>query len=73
MEYVEIRISSRSRGHLKHVAGSIDSCAPEGSEEFSDFVRVGSDCQLDGPSLGEDIAACTDQIAGQECGTGVID
>jgi hypothetical protein len=73
MEYVEIRISPKSRGHRKHVAGSIDSCAPEGSDEFLDFVRAGSDCQLDGPSMGEILSLCTDQVEGQECGTEVLD
>lgn len=73
MEFVEIRISSRSRGHLKHVAGSITSCGSEDSDVFVDFVRNGSDCQLDGPAIGDAMAFCGDQVAGMECGSEVID
>lgn len=73
MEYVEIRIGAKSRGHRKHEAGSLDSCAPEGVDTFLDFVRAGSDCQLDGPALRDEMAACTDQVEGQECGMEVLD
>jgi hypothetical protein len=59
MEYVEIQVSSRSKGHRFHEAGSIDSCS-DGTDSFRDFVRSGSDCQLDGPALGDDIQSCTD-------------
>ena len=73
LEFVEITVSNRSRGHLKHVAGSFDSCSTDG-ETYFDFVRTGSDCQLDnGPLIGGEIAYCADQVAGQACGEEVID
>ncbi len=72
MEFVEINVSSKSKGHRHHQAGSIESCS-DGADSFTDFVRSGSDCQLDGPELGDDIAFCSDQVALQECGTEVID
>jgi hypothetical protein len=72
LEYKEIQVSSRSQGHKKHVAGSFDSCSSDG-ENYLDFVRIGSDCQLDGPDMGDEIAYCTDQVAGDQCGSEVID
>jgi hypothetical protein len=74
LEFVEIRVSSRSKGHLLHVAGSFDSCSTDG-ETFLDFVRTGSDCQVDDgqPLLGDEIAYCSGQLAGQVCGDEVID
>jgi len=72
MEFVEINVSSKSKGHRHHQAGSIESCS-DGADSFTDFVRSGSDCQLDGPALGDEIAFCSDQVALQECGTEVID
>lgn len=72
LEYVEINVSSRSKGHKKHVAGSFDSCSDDG-ENYRDFVRTGSDCQLDGPDMGDEIAYCDGQVAGDECGSEVID
>lgn len=72
MHYVEIMVSSKSKGHKKHVAGSIDSCS-DGSDNFNDFVRSGSDCQLTGTPI-DGMDACTnDQMAASECGTAVID
>lgn len=69
MEFVEITVTSRSRGHLNHIVGSIDSCAPEDSDIHLDFVRTMADCQIDGEQLlGDSIAECTDQSAGQACG-----
>lgn len=70
--YREIQVSNRSKGHRKHVAGSFDSCSDDG-ETYRDFVRTGSDCQVDGPAMGDDIAFCDGQIAGDECGSEVID
>ena len=68
MEYGEINISSKSRGHDGHVFGSMDSCfdgvdtsGEEDVDIFTDFVRTASDCQLDGPGLGDPIDACTTQ------------
>lgn len=74
LEFVEITVSNRSKGHLKHVAGSFDSCSSDG-ENYLDFVRTGSDCQVDDgqPLIGDDIAFCDDQVAGQACGEEVID
>ena len=72
MEYVEITISSKSRGHDQHVAGSIDSCF-DGVDIDNDVVRTGSDCQLSGPPLGDPIDACDTQDVGQVCGALVID
>jgi hypothetical protein len=72
MQYVEIQVSSRSKGHTKHEAGSIGSCS-DGSENFNDFVRSGSDCQLSGSTV-EGLEFCSDdKMAMQECGTAVID
>lgn len=78
MNYVEITISSKSRGHDAHIAGSIDSCFT-GDElvddvlvpTFADFVRIGDDCQIDGPPLGDPIADCPaldGPEVGDECG-----
>jgi hypothetical protein len=72
MQYVEIQVSSKSRGHLKHVAGGIESCS-DGTDNFTDFVRSGSDCQINGPEL-DGLGFCSDDKAAmQECGTAVID
>jgi hypothetical protein len=67
MAYEEINISAKSRGHDGHLAATMDSCytGDELVEDvltptFSDFVRNGDDCQLDGPPLGDPIAACSD-------------
>lgn len=68
MRYVEIMVTTRSRGHLQHVSGSVDSCAPEGSDLFLDFVLDMSDCQLEGDLIGDAIAPCSGQEAGQACG-----
>jgi hypothetical protein len=74
LEFVEIRVSNRSKGHLMHVAGSFDSCSTDG-ETYLDFVRTGSDCQVDDgqPLLGDEIAFCSGQLAGEVCGDAVID
>ena len=51
-----------------------DSCSTDG-ETYVDFVRTGSDCQMDDgqPLMDEEIAYCSDQVAGQACGEVVID
>ena len=69
MEYKEISISSKSRGHDAHVAGSIDSCF-DGLETYTEVIRTGSDCQLSGPALGDPIDACGDiaPALGEDCG-----
>lgn len=83
MNYTEITINSKSRGHDAHIAGSIDSCFT-GDEEvdegvfeptFADFVRNGDDCQLSGPPLGDPIADCPavdGPVEGDECGEEVL-
>lgn len=65
MYYVEIRVSSRSKGHLKHDSTSVASCS-DGSDNFFDFVRAGSDCQLEGDDY---LPECQEgQVVGAECG-----
>jgi hypothetical protein len=73
MLYQEISVSSMSRGHDNHVAGTIDSC-PAGDETFIDFVRTGDDCQIAGPELGDPIDMCGEEgpVAGDVCGAQVI-
>lgn len=85
MNYEEISINSKSRGHDAHVVGSIDSCYTGDvlvgevlEPTFADFVRNGDDCQLDGPPLGDPIASCEsfedpDPVAGDSCGSAVIE
>jgi hypothetical protein len=81
MEYGENNISAKSRGHDAHIAGSIDSCK-DGEvfnddlqvweDTFSDFVRNGDDCQVDGPPLGDPILDCDGPVVGDSCGIEVI-
>jgi hypothetical protein len=59
MAYTMISINSKSRGHDAHVAGTIDSCF-DGVETYTDVVRTGNDCQVDGPELGDPIDDCND-------------
>lgn len=74
MQYVEIQVSSKSKGHRNHVAGSIDSCS-DGSDSYRDFVRSGSDCQVDdGADLMDSMEFCPEgRMAMDECGIVVID
>jgi len=73
MQYVEIQVSSKSKGHFHHVAGSIASCS-DGSDSYLDFVRSGSDCQVDdGSEPWKSMEFCGDRIATDACGTEVID
>lgn len=73
MQYVEIQISSKSKGHFHHVAGSISSCF-DGVDTYRDFVRSGSDCQVDDGTGSLDAwEPCGERTALQECGTEVID
>ena len=69
MQYTEIAVNSKSRGHDAHVAGSIDSCF-DGVETYTDVIRTGNDCQLSGPPLGDPIDQCVDPIpvTGDDCG-----
>lgn len=81
MEYKELNISAKSRGHDAHVVGSVDSCKDgevwnDITEVFddtsSDFVRNGDDCQLSGPPLGDPILGCVGPAAGDSCGVEVL-
>jgi len=74
MLYVEINISSKSKGHLNHEAGSMASCS-DGADSYIDFVRNGSDCQVDnGSDLMEGLEFCSGdgQVAMAECGVAVL-
>ena len=72
LEYKQIQVSSKSRGHLRHEAGSFASCYVEGLDMEVDFVRNGGDCQVDdgAPDIG--MGFCDAEV-GQEpagvCGT----
>ena len=46
LEYKQIQVSSKSRGHRRHITGSFASCS-DGTDTYMDFVRNGSDCQID--------------------------
>lgn len=83
MEYSEISISSKSRGHDGHTAATVDSCYAGQVEVdtdvfedvYIDFVRTGDDCQLDGPPLGDPIVDCPDvepPVAGDTCGAELL-
>jgi hypothetical protein len=71
MEYKEISINSKSRGHDAHVYGTIDSCF-NGVDIYTDVMRTGDDCQLEGPPLGDPIDDCSDRetppAVGGDCG-----
>lgn len=71
MEYKEISISSKSRGHDAHLYGTVDSCY-DGVETYTDVMRTGDDCQLSGAPLGDPIYNCDtfDPVpyAGLDCG-----
>jgi hypothetical protein len=84
MEYKELNISAKSRGHDAHVIGTVDSCK-DGEvwndltevydDTFSDFVRNGYNCQLSGDPLGDPILPCEGDpapVAGDECGVEVL-
>lgn len=73
MRYVEINVSSKSKGHLKHQSATVASCF-DGIDTYVDFVRSGSDCQVDdGSELVDGFEFCVDKVAGDECGVQVID
>ena len=73
MVYKEITISSRSKGHVNHVVGSVDSCF-DGLETYTDVVRTGDDCLVAGPNLANEIAVCEEDgpVAGDDCGALVL-
>jgi hypothetical protein len=73
LEYNELSVSSKSRGHDQHVPGNgVESCF-DGVDAYTDFVRTASDCQLSGPALGDPIAACSVAVEGDSCGAEVTD
>jgi hypothetical protein len=73
MEYKQIQVSSKSRGHLRHISGTHASCS-DGTDTYQDFVRNGSDCQIDdgAPEL-EGMDFCnpdsTAKQPGETCGS----
>ena len=75
MVYKKIRVSSKSRGHRNHIATSTDACLTgydsEGSEIYTDFVRAGDDCTLDGDLAG--LTACDGAEEGAVCGMEIIE
>ena len=81
MEYGQNNISAKSRGHDAHIVGTIDSCK-DGEvfnddlqvweDTFSDFVRNGNDCQVDGPPLGDPILDCDGPAVEDLCGIEVL-
>lgn len=75
MQYVQISVASNAKGHLNHVAGSIDSCF-NGVDTFVDFVRTGSDCQISAPANSplDALSVCDTTVvaAGGTCGTPVV-
>jgi hypothetical protein len=70
MAYVQVSVSSKARGHLNHAADSLDSCVTADGD-LVDFMRTGSDCQLDGAPLG-DLQGCVEQVANASCGVEVV-
>lgn len=67
MEYIQIVVSAKSRGHDAHVAGSFDACF-DGVDTWTDVMRTGDDCQLGGPPLGDPILACDGPAELDDCG-----
>ena len=72
MYYVEINVSSKSKGHLKHVAGSIESCS-DGLGTYKDVIRLGSDCQVDDGAEPIDSMKFCGERAVMDCGSESID
>ena len=73
LEYKELSVSSKSKGHDQHVPGvGVESCF-DGVDTYNDFVRTASDCQLDGPPLGDPIDDCDGPVEGDNCGAEVTD
>jgi len=74
MVYKEIRVSSKSKGHRNHIATSTDACLTgyeaDGSEIYTDFVRIGSDCTIEGNLTG--LSPCETPMAGDTCGAEII-
>ena len=78
MVYKEISVSKKSKGHRNHVATSTDACVSgfdlDGNPLFTDYVRTGDDCTIDGDLDG--IADCAEfdvpPVAGDTCGAELI-
>jgi len=70
MEYKEISVSSKNKGHQRHVVDSESTCVIGYLEDETPivqvFARTGDDCG----ELGN-LSACSGQIAGDVCGTPV--
>lgn len=67
MAYVQVSVSSKAKGHLKHIEGTLDSCVMADGITLVDFERTGADCQLSGSALST-LAQCVAQTAGAICG-----
>jgi hypothetical protein len=67
MQFVQISVSSRARGHQNHVAGNADTCLTIGGDAV-EFVRTSSDCLVTGAPLGDLVACGAEQVAGAVCG-----
>ena len=67
MFYVEIQVSSKSKGHLKHAeAPTVASCEVD-SDIYMDFSRNGPDCQVEGEDYLDECLS-DDQYVGALCG-----
>ena len=66
--YISINVSSKARGHLQHVAGSLDTCF-NGVDTSVDFQRTGGDCLVSGSLLG--LPLCSIEVVGTICGQAV--
>ena len=70
MEYVQISVSSRARGHTHHAIGTLDSCF-DGVDAFVELERTGADCNLEGTPIAG-LGNCGDlaepPMAGDTCG-----
>ena len=73
MRYVAISVSKRAKGHMNHVAGSIDSVDTgeideNGEAIYVDYERTDMDCVLEGEGgLADSVNICSSE-AGQEEG-----
>ena len=78
MVYEEISVSSKSKGHRNHVATSTDACVSgydlDDNPIYTDFVRTGDDCTLDGELNG--LSDCADfdlpPVEGDVCGAELV-
>lgn len=68
MQFVQISVSSKAKGHQKHVTGTTDTCFNSAGLPF-EFVRTSSDCSATGGAPLSGGAICdADQVVGATCG-----